>query len=97
MTEVKALLGVQLKADRVVEVLVRDLAVLVDIEVVEDTLKVFFGNVDTPEVEVKLELVLADETSLFHVQVAKGFPEGLPLKLDFLKDLELNVLVIVKV
>lgn len=37
-----------------VKIFVGDFAVLVDVEVVEHALKVFFGDLDAPEVEIEL-------------------------------------------
>jgi hypothetical protein len=46
--------------------------------------------INAPEIQIKSKFALAYFSRLLNVQIHKGFSQGLPLKLDFFKNLFLE-------
>ena len=69
MSEVQSLAWMYLRADRLVEVVVADLAILINVELVIDFFELLICHFQAPVVEVKSELVLCDFPSRMSILV----------------------------
>lgn len=84
LSEVKELWRVNLHANRVLEVFIRDSAIFIVIELVEQSLELFICHVKTPVMQIDLKLFWFNGSWLLMIQVNKSFLQGFPLLLNLL-------------
>ena len=85
LSEIQSLTKVDFTSKWVWEILVRDLAILVDIKCVEQLIKLLFRHPQTPMIDIKPELSLWYPTSWsVFVEIFKCLENGLPLCFDLI-------------
>lgn len=73
-------------ANTVLQIYITDLPIRVNIQVVEDLLKLLLVNVKTPLVKEVSELIRGDEAIFAFVQIRESLLDGLPLHLELVHD-----------
>jgi len=91
LSEVEAFHREHFRTDGQLEVLVADHSVAVEVELAVDFLEGLVRDGEAPEVKVIFQLLLRDGPRLTNIQVHEGLAQGLPLKLDLLKDLLFHI------
>lgn len=86
LPEIKSLLREHFGSNGLLELLVRQLAVFVEVELVENFVELLLSYCDAPELQVVLEFISRYLACLAHIHVLKCFPDGFPLKFDFFND-----------
>lgn len=86
LSEIQSLTRMYLTSNTLVEICVRNLAVLVAVEFVEEELELCIAEVEAPVFEVEFELILLNEATLVLIEVNECFSDGLPLVLDLVQD-----------
>jgi len=94
LSPVLTLVWLHLLTYGLLEVLIRDLAVLVLVEIVEKLRELVLGGNDTPMREVELEIVWLDSPLFANVHLHESLAHGLPLLVDFHHHLVDQVLIV---
>lgn len=75
LSEVETLCWVDLTSNGLLKVLIRNLAVMVGIELIEERLELSLGDApETPVLKVEFQLFGFDGPRLLHVHIHEGFP-----------------------
>ena len=91
LPEVQMLRGVDFAADGVLEVFVRDFAVAVGVEFVEERLELLLRQVNAPVFEVVLKFLRHNGARLVLIQVYESLLKRLPLELYLVQYCLLNI------
>lgn len=91
LPEVEAFLWEHLAAHGALKILVRYLAISILVEGAENRFKVAVRDCHSPKLKIKLQFLFANFSCLLYIEIHECFSQCLPLKLDLLQDLGLNI------
>lgn len=92
-SEVETFAGVDFATYCLLEIFVGDNTIFVEVKFIENRHELLIWEGNTPMLEIELEFVFWNVSSLFKVQVLESLSKGLPLEFDFLNDCFFNVLI----
>jgi hypothetical protein len=91
LPEVEALLWEHLTANGALKIFIRYLAISILVEGAENCFEVAVRDCHSPKLKIKLQFLFANFSCFLYIEIHECFSECLPLKLDLLEDLCLDI------
>ena len=92
LPEVETFCWEHLAAHGALKILVRYLAISILVEGAENCFEVAVRDRHSPKLKIKLQFLFANFACLLYIEIHECFSERLPLELDLLQDLGLNII-----
>ena len=91
LPEVEAFLWEHLAAHGALKILVRYLSISILVEGAENCFEVAVRDCHSPKLKIKLQFLFANFSCLLYIEIHECFSQRLPLKLNLLQDLGLDI------